>query len=164
MSYSYNGLNICRSDTLVNGSAGIGSALSAFVSPAKTVLLFETNGDAAAITNTSETLANITTASGGGGPVMSGTGNGYETYSDGGTNGRANQYVTGYINLGQYNPTKPGLHTDGSNYLFADGHVKWLRPSGVSYGYNALNSNNAQVTNSAEGTNGSVYAGTFSPI
>lgn len=28
----------------------------------------------------------------------------------------------------------PPYHTDGANYLAADGHVKWLRPSAVSPG------------------------------
>ncbi len=51
------------------------------------------------------------------------------------------KYATGYFtnlpaaNRGEFSaPT--GLHTDGSNYAFADGHVKWLRASAVSPGLN----------------------------
>lgn len=32
-------------------------------------------------------------------------------------------------------PVKPGLHTDGSNFLMCDGHVKWLRGEVVSSGF-----------------------------
>ena len=37
-----------------------------------------------------------------------------------------------------------GRHTDGANYLLADGHVKWLRPSAVSAGNNANQTTDAQ--------------------
>ena len=37
-----------------------------------------------------------------------------------------------------------GRHTDGSNYLLADGHVKWLRPSAVSGGNNACQTTDPQ--------------------
>ena len=36
----------------------------------------------------------------------------------------------------------PGRHFDGSNYLFADGHVKWLKPEHVSVGAGAANAAN----------------------
>jgi prepilin-type processing-associated H-X9-DG protein len=35
--------------------------------------------------------------------------------------------------------TGNGVHTDGSNYLAADGHVKWLRAAAISPGKDALN-------------------------
>ena len=163
VSYGYNGLDICRDNTLNNGSTGLGSALAGFVSPAKTVILYETSGVAAAITDSAETLPAPYNAN----PnniQMSGIANGYENYD---AHNSANQYVTGFM------PTtntiyKAGLHTDGANYLMADGHVKWLRSSAVSYGLPALITTNAQTVNgtstSAEGTGGSVYTVTFSPI
>ncbi len=166
VSYSYNGLNICRDNGLNNSSTGIASGLPAFVSPAKTVLLYETTGDAAVITDSAETLPPPYNTAGTNtkGIQMSGIGNGYENYD---AHNSVNQYVTGFISP-SYGTTKAGLHTDGANYLMADGHVKWLRPSGISYGYPALNSANPQRTDngspSAEGTGGSVYAATFSPI
>jgi prepilin-type processing-associated H-X9-DG protein len=64
-----------------------------------------------------------------------------------------------------------GRHLEGSNFLFADGHAKWLKPSAVSAGRNAL----AEVANQtqqggvrAEGSGGPVsgagHAGTFSKM
>ena len=37
-----------------------------------------------------------------------------------------------------------GRHTDGSNYLMVDGHVKWLRGSAVSTGWEAQNVGSGQ--------------------
>ncbi len=70
-----------------------------------------------------------------------------------------------------------GRHTDGSNFLAADGHVKWLRGAAVSPGRAAATQSDAQGANGA-GTNpvspaGSNAAGTsnlgnttltFSPV
>ena len=60
-----------------------------------------------------------------------------------------------------------GLHTDGSNFLLADGHVKWLRGTSVSPGSKAANATDAQGATgggfSAAGTQNSIYAVTFSP-
>ena len=53
------------------------------------------------------------------------------------------QWDTGYLLGTQAKPwnnhikSTTGRHTDGSNFLLADGHVKWLRTSAVSTGYNA---------------------------
>jgi len=38
-----------------------------------------------------------------------------------------------------YNNQPTGRHQLGSNYVFADGHAKWLRPTAVSPGMNAFN-------------------------
>ncbi len=61
-----------------------------------------------------------------------------------------------------------GIHTDGSNFLAADGHVKWYRGAAISPGTTAANSADAQAaTNngrSAAGTgNLGSFALTFSP-
>jgi prepilin-type processing-associated H-X9-DG protein len=45
-----------------------------------------------------------------------------------------------------------GVHSDGSNYLCADGHVKWLRGTAVTGGARATASNLAQTTKNAAGT------------
>ena len=158
ISYSYNGINICRTDTLINGTTGLGSSLSAFNSPAKTVLLYESSGIAASVADPALQEGYTGTNS----VMMSGTGNGRENYSGPGPTGNnKNTYATGFTS------TIKGLHTDGANYLLADGHVKWLRPGSVSYGQNAYNPGdvqNATKADTAEGTNGTVYAATFSPI
>ncbi len=156
VSYAYNGLNICRSNGLNGGGVGAGSALSAFSSSAKTVLLFEVSGIAATVTDPTETY------NGTNGPTMSSIGDGPEYY----TNGNVNlfRFATAYPFVG-YTPVLPGLHTDGANYLMADGHVKWLRWTAVSYGPNAVATTNAQNANSAAGTGDSSspgFAATFS--
>ena len=58
--------------------------------------------------------------------------------------------ATGPIN-GCAPVTLPAAHTSGSNYLFLDGHVKWLRPENVSGGGNAQHA--ADDVNSNAGTN-----------
>ena len=93
------------------------------------------------------------------------------------------QYATGYLggltppnNGADFNHMPTGRHTDGSNWLFCDGHVKWLRGSAVSPGPSALQATDAQGANSvvfgnngksqptAAGTGNSTYAATFSTI
>ena len=63
------------------------------------------------------------------------------------------------------NIAEGGVHADGANYLLADGHVKFLRPSTVSNGENAASStDHAQLSNNAEAAGtGSMYNidGTF---
>jgi prepilin-type processing-associated H-X9-DG protein len=91
------------------------------------------------------------------------------------------QFATGVMNgaqalIGKNNGnfvSKTGRHTDGSNFLFADGHVKWELPLGISTGGNdtsgpgtdcnqfktgQINGNAAQTGCGMEG-----LAGTFSP-
>jgi prepilin-type N-terminal cleavage/methylation domain-containing protein/prepilin-type processing-associated H-X9-DG protein len=66
-------------------------------------------------------------------------------------------------------PSSTGRHLEGSNFLMADGHVKWLKGDAVSTGYQALSSTNAQdnlLSGHAEGAEYSgagAHAVTFSP-
>jgi len=93
------------------------------------------------------------------------------------------KYATGPMggiaatNLTQDFTGPTGRHTDGSNFLAADGHVKWLRGSAVSPGFAALSATSAQAADAtgpyganknAAGTgalnaNGANFALTFSP-
>ena len=93
------------------------------------------------------------------------------------------KYATGPMgglaatNLTQNFTGLTGRHTDGSNFLAADGHVKWLRGSAVSPGFAALSATSAQAADAtgpyganknAAGTgalnaNGANFAMTFSP-
>ncbi len=63
-----------------------------------------------------------------------------------------------------------GRHSDGSNFLLADGHVKWLRGTSVSSGYDAANATDPQGASGkgsaapAAGTGASGVTVTFSPI
>jgi prepilin-type N-terminal cleavage/methylation domain-containing protein/prepilin-type processing-associated H-X9-DG protein len=169
VSYAYNGVNICRTNQLNSGANGAGSALAAFNSPAKTVLLFEVNGVTAAISTANE---NCTLPCLGNSPTeMSAIGDGPEYYDN--NNGTTNNilYVTGFARYGSTNqyivPSGQPIHTGAGNYLMADGHVKWLRLPSVSYGPNAQQENNpAFLTDnpSAAGTGDGTgnYAATFS--
>ncbi len=59
-----------------------------------------------------------------------------------------------------------GRHTDGSNFLLADGHVKWLKGPAVSPGKNAATASDAQnnTNGTAAGTGASnpSFSATFS--
>jgi prepilin-type N-terminal cleavage/methylation domain-containing protein/prepilin-type processing-associated H-X9-DG protein len=66
-----------------------------------------------------------------------------------------------------------GRHQNGANYIFCDGHTKWLMPDLVSPGGSAYSQNDAQFlhtygwgggTPSAAGTGVSTFAATFSKI
>jgi prepilin-type processing-associated H-X9-DG protein/prepilin-type N-terminal cleavage/methylation domain-containing protein len=92
-----------------------------------------------------------------------------------------NQYATGYLGgrtpfdpkVTQF-PTPEGRHQGGSNFLFCDGHVVWLRGSRVSSGLSSpaehCNQDNEPPLpgcNSvfrAAGTGNSGFVGTFSPL
>jgi prepilin-type processing-associated H-X9-DG protein len=52
--------------------------------------------------------------------------------------------IGGYTNINNYNNTL-GVHTNGSNWLACDGHVKWLNGAAVSAGLSALAPDNAEV-------------------
>jgi prepilin-type processing-associated H-X9-DG protein len=58
-----------------------------------------------------------------------------------------------------------GRHTNGSNFLLTDGHVKWLRPTLISIGEPAPTTTTPQGTDAA-GTQASnpSWSATFSPI
>jgi len=93
-------------------------------------------------------------------------------------NTSAFDYATGY--LGQTNvqtglvnkfgfTSTTGIHFDGSNWLMADGHVKWLKGSAVSPGYapalTPTDPGSGHVAPwTAAGVNNNNYASTFSPI
>lgn len=52
-----------------------------------------------------------------------------------------------------------GRHTDGSNFLAADGHVKYLRGTKVSPGINAVTSTDAQAATTPVKAAGTGYSG-----
>jgi prepilin-type N-terminal cleavage/methylation domain-containing protein/prepilin-type processing-associated H-X9-DG protein len=149
------------------------SSLSLFTAPAKTVLLFEvsanTSGNLPA--NESDPSASHTGASCSG----FGAGGAYDPDGDNEATGTPSltdgklKYATGVLN-GVTDPNSvgsflDGRHTDGSNWLLADGHVKWLRPSAVSPGGNAATQTTNQVDGgkTAAGTGAYFSNGTTSP-
>jgi prepilin-type processing-associated H-X9-DG protein len=142
--------------------------------PASTVVLAEVTGVSAGITTFPETGNN-----------SSATGNGLGYSYQGGLSWGA-KYTTGPIEesfsttpAASYSGVQ-GLHTGGSNYLMADGHVKWFQGQQVSGGLTAPSSTTAEPTlpiakapYDADGTGtlggttqsatSSIFAVTFSP-
>jgi len=151
--------------------------------PTSTVMLYEVQGVVAAIdkadegqaaenafyANPSATLPTL---------PLSPAGNGWDVVTGSknlllnvGTQPGTPKYVTGYLSNQSSTPQQKdptvsastGVHTDGANYLLADGHVKFLRPSSVSSGENAASSSDVEGANStparAAGT-GSMYNNT----
>ena len=134
-------------------------ALAAFNAPASTVLVCEVFGGVARIDQTDEGVNSNTfydlspvtnglpdpTSSSGGvlcdsvacGPRAGNTG-GYDLQlatgvMAAGTNGTL---ASGDYNAATYTSGATGIHAGGSNFLFADGHVKYLKPIQVSAGHN----------------------------
>ena len=149
VSYGYNINLVEPTDTeeyaafgYMEGASPPGRSLAALNAPTRSVLLFEVSGVTAAVGEPWE---------GGPGAVsgryFSSSGNGLDhrlyAHKDVQT-GTDNQYATGY--LGARTPPDPaqtqfapatGRHGGGSNFLLADGHVRWLRGDRVSSGLNA---------------------------
>ena len=144
-----------------------GQALSSQAAPAQTVLLFEFVGDQTDVTNPNEDTDAVGWGmdSGGNGFLSASNANLTTGYATGDMGQPANMNNANNANgdAGQHT----GRHTDGSNFLFCDGHVKWLRPVAISPGFTADNATGIQgmqtYTDQAAGTGVSTFAGTFSP-
>ena len=148
ISYAING-------NLIKGAGGTGpyqynftgdySALAAQQSPANTVMLCEVQGVGVVVTNPLEKFS--PSANGANTPT-------YGNKPHGG--GILWSYATGIIggNTGLVSTPATGVHSDGSNYLAADGHVKWLRGIQVSGGNPAPTATTKEVVVLSPGTNG----------
>ncbi len=153
----------------LHGGGPTGS-LSAQQSPASTVLLTENQNVISYYSSSADEGYSIGEAAGSLSPAVdgldrantdvAGTPSDFVARYDGTPNGM--KYATG--DLGSTTATTQatdftgltGIHTDGSNFLAADGHVKWLRGAAVSPGYTADTQNTAQF----QGTSGKNAAGT----
>ena len=151
-------------------------ALSIQNSPASTVLLFEVqssapgNSQTVDVTNSIEGSSPVSNGSyqnAGQGPKCRGNGNWY--YATG--------IIGGNANITPISAAPNGIHTDGSNWLACDGHVKYLKGAAVSGGNPAPNPTTAENylggtsnNSTASGTgimqlgSGTSVALTFSPI
>jgi prepilin-type N-terminal cleavage/methylation domain-containing protein/prepilin-type processing-associated H-X9-DG protein len=161
------------------------SPIAAYTAPASTVLLFEVTNSKYYDITTETYPASYPVPAGkdggtatycGGSPAGAGLGgqyepNGYNSSSaaDGGTPTDGTlKYATGILNgitvdTGSF-LARDGRHTGGANYVMADGHAKFLRPTQVSPGHSATAANNPQVNNStAAGTSGTFADGTSQP-
>ena len=156
--------------------------IAAYSAPASTVLLFEVvnsynyNVDTEILPASQGGTASYC----GGSPSGNGLGgdylpNGYNGHAGAGTptDGYI-KYATGYLNgstadLGSFFSPK-GRHSEGADYVMADGHAKFLRPASVSPGYNAntetdkqVNHVSANMYSQAAGTAGTFSDGTSKP-
>jgi prepilin-type N-terminal cleavage/methylation domain-containing protein/prepilin-type processing-associated H-X9-DG protein len=120
---------------LGDGNGGSPVSLSRISAPASTVILCESQGSTLDIANASGTREDYSN-----GATMDTK---YYTVGGLGTPSNNYYYATGnppgqtLRNLGS---APKGVHTDGSNYLAADGHVKWLRATAISPGKDAVTS------------------------
>ena len=119
---------------------GVGGAISQIQEPASLVLLFEVNGSSANVSDSGATEAgsNRTSVAGDGANLVDYDSGGNFKCCDAGSSSVNATYATGQINgwtltnnANQF-PTVTGRHSDGSNFLASDGHVKWLRPVAAS--------------------------------
>ena len=106
--------------------------LASLNAPASTVCLFEVSGAYETGTNGVPTLPDYHSPVGFGWPYSAPFG--------------ANSYATGNMSapFTTASSTVKPYHTEGSNWLACDGHVKWLRGTQVSNGENAANSSPAE--------------------
>lgn len=117
-----------------------GAAASLFNAPTNTVLLFEVSGAQSDVTKEGNGAGSGDTSVDNESP--SGNGNGV-------TMGGTDTYQTGPLGSPAKMPANTsttGRHTDGSDFLMSDGHVKWLRGAAVSGGATNPSSGCAQDT------------------
>jgi len=176
VSYAYNGA--------ISHTEGAGlptyTRLSRFNSPSKTVMLFEVTGVSvpeARLQQSDEGFdytwaAKFVNFS----PIGSGVGINnaglHGVTSQGSNSGGYGHYATG--NMGGRNligdaATAPGIqpdhgrHLEGSNFLAADGHVKWFKHQNISCGLAATSADNAQGLNNGPINNNTSVTGAASP-
>lgn len=154
-------------------------ALADLTAPAKTVLLYEVEGNTGIDVTLSNTEGpypiNYNSSPFGIGGIGNFSPSGGGTFRNCATVATL-KYATGY--MGGRTPSstyacqytgKEGRHSGGSNILFGDGHAKWLKGSQISSGYSHGRENGDQDTwgvGSAAGTSGRIgttpAAATFS--
>ncbi|MDR3708808.1 MAG: DUF1559 domain-containing protein [Capsulimonadaceae bacterium] len=190
-SYGYNSNAVLYSTTPVSGTTGYfptGRALTKFTSPPKTVLLFEVQNNGNANSPGYSISGPQYVAGADVRPSGSPLGSYYEGSSPAGyghqvnqtqwelngmgagnTTAPALQYATGVMVWSHldtlYNPNLMGRHSNGSNFLMADCHAKWLMPSTVVVGADYGAPGWCGPTNNwdAPGVDCPGYAATFSP-
>ncbi len=157
-------------------SNAAGQTQATYGNVAKSVLAFETvNNEAdvtAAASQTATTPGDSNSAAGDGqGGNTGGTATASTTGLLNGQNNGATptQYATGILTgsagvqgtttTGQF-ATTTGRHSDGSNFLMADGHSKWFRNSAVSAGLNNSTNNGCGTAGNNQAAFGNVPADT----
>lgn len=123
-----------------------GYSLADFAAPSKVVMFFEvTNSAGYDLSNATGMPVNgFASDESNDGASPTGNGIGVVAYNDPGGFGASPKlkYATGYMQYSSNDAANgvpsfqapTGRHTDGSNFLMADTHAKWLRPQSVSAG------------------------------
>ena len=130
VSYGY---SRCLASNPRNGNSGI--ALSSWNSPASTVMLWEIRNNKADMTNVNEHDSFCS-------HLQFPNSNPGDNWPNG--NGGDNDTGTNVGGVPTNAVSATGRHTDSSNWLLCDGHVKWLHSSAVSPGENAQNATDPQ--------------------
>ena len=170
-SYGYNSNN-----TAPTGATVDSFSIAKYVSPARTVLLFEVDG------NSSDAVWDVSKPSGD--PASDAyVGAGYNGFSAAGWGVSGQNYSWVVNGAGAYtSPIKlkmatgylhgvsavdyprflaaTGRHTDGANYLMADDHAKWFRAGSISSGTNNPTENDCNTTGETDGNGVPIAAGT----
>ena len=147
----------------MRGDGGFGT-LASQTAPASTVMLCETTGAQTDPSNPNNDRSNFVDGGDSGGAGYLSNGALYQTGILGSPprTGDASSYNKG-----------TGLHTDASNFLLSDGHVKYLRPATVSPGQTPTKASCAQDAcppgaygnaASTDALAGASLAATFSPL
>ena len=124
--------------SMISNNAGTygSQSIARYNAPAVTILLMECQGSTTDVTNPAEACSVFNT--GKGNPVGCGTQS--VNFATGIFPGQA---AMGNQATGTNSPN--GIHTNGANYLVADGHVKFLLPGRISGGIDAPNTGAAQA-------------------
>ena len=153
-------------------------SLAALNATSSTVLLFEVqntrDGVGPGVTLTNPATESQSTAGNGGTEKLTGTelenfGGGGAVYATGPTAGFSCGSSSSLPTQLHCTGNLTGVHSDGSNWLATDGHVKWLRGSAVSGGIisadtnAAQNATNASGSSALKGPSGGPVTLTFSP-
>ncbi len=165
-SYGYNSNNSAPTGTTADSYS-----IAKYVSPAKTVLLFEVQGNYFGANDGWDvsTDANDRSCNGGYSPAgwgISGVGNALVLDGAGAFSSPLTlKMATGYLHgLPSADDTRysaaTGRHTDGSNYLMADDHAKWFHGSAVSPGSTNSNDSDCNTTGATDGNGNIMAAGT----
>ncbi len=142
-SYGYNSNNTIPSNVAGGGSDSY--SIAKYTSPAKTVLLFEVQGNHFGAGDGWDVSTDSLPPSDGYSPAGYGISTGNDAYVVNGAGAFSAPLTlkmsTGYLrgNTAAAYPrfaAPTGRHTDGANYLMADDHAKWFRPSAVFAGTN----------------------------
>ena len=134
VSYAYNGNFVSLLVLASPCYQGVAISQAALAAPARTVLLCEVRESHA---DPAQGGADASSPASSNGPISD---TGY--YQTGRLAG-----VTD-LDFPAYFDSRPGRHSEGANYGFSDGHVKWLSPSTVS---------NGEVNAASSGTDCGVY-------